>query len=104
MLELEFCHQCEKDLRAHGDFVYEAFEYVCFSYLEGVPLEVSDKNFDYADNFEGNFPHTVASFLERKGYVITTECGLDRVLIKPLHVLSIDVGDETYARFCLHDC
>jgi hypothetical protein len=98
MLKMIYCEDCESTLRSYGECVFACFHMVCWSYHNGSPLEVSAQKFERT-----NGDLSIGRFLESKGYVISTENGLETILLKPMHTMVLDEEDSSKCRFCMHD-
>jgi hypothetical protein len=97
MQQMIFCEGCEKRLRSHGDYAFELFEFICDSYHEGAPMEISLSIHETTHGYL-----SIIHFLETKGYVVTTDSSESTIQVKPLGIDYAGRGDNALPMFCIH--
>ncbi len=96
MLTIEYCEVCEKRLRSYGDFAFELFDLICYHYLMDNVFEVSSDIHDMTHGYLA-----LIHFLERKGFIVSTESSQSCLQIKPLGLSYSNLGNHELL-FCLH--
>lgn len=79
MLAIFYCEECINNLLLHGELALKVFEEVCEKFL------FSDAGYEISIKKEGenNSLMGLIEFLEKKGYVISTESGEFFLRVKP---------------------
>jgi len=87
-MSLEICPKCEERLISWGSPAADMFADICRNYAhEKAPMELYHSN-----NREFNSIYTLLAFLERRGYLLSTECKEDCLLVKPLGFMKTEHG------------
>ena len=90
MLTLQFCSLCEERLKEMGNISYTLMEEIICLYIE------SESAFALPDKF---YPCLV-NYLERKNYIVTTECSGNDILMKPLGCVYKDTKSGKFCDVC----
>lgn len=82
MLKIFYCTKCHDKIQKWGEFAVLIYEQVCEYYVQySSPLEVDD---DIA--LVGTTE--ILSFLEKRHYIVTVDCGISTIKAKPLGYIS----------------
>ncbi len=96
MLAVSYCCQCIEEMRQYGEIADIFFEQCCEYYLitgECIHFTPSDRQFFY--DYSG-----LISFLEKKGYILTTEYGKDLIKVKPLGIECETQDGKCFCHIC----
>jgi hypothetical protein len=76
-LNIAYCPTCRRELEKFGYLAVHIFEHACQRYCQQEPDDFTQRM--YAKT-------TICEFLESKGFMVSTEDGLDSIAYKPLGV------------------
>ena len=83
MLTVLYCKKCRSNLLEKGDMICDLYEQLCEHYMSfGKPFEMPDMHFGKIE--------TMIEFLERKGFVVTTETENQMIKVVPKGLNIID--------------
>jgi hypothetical protein len=98
VLTIHYCECCRRKICEHTEVAFEVFEVICeFFYLNQDCIEFCTTP---GKEFSEILP--IVNWLESKQIVVTTECSVDWIKVKPLGVEYYRDDEGTIARFCLH--
>jgi hypothetical protein len=89
--DIYFCSDCIQDLAAYGNLIKQIYEEICICYAQ-------DKNIVCKAGKRGRGT-PIIWFLERKGYVITSEVNNHYLIIKPLGLRVSGCNSVEYCAF-----
>jgi len=92
-VKLYYCKQCSDKLHGYGKLVLEIFEFVCEEYC-------FDKTSTFIDESHEYFP--IFDYLEKKGYLISTECGIELIQFKPKELKIFHNENSVEFKFCMN--
>jgi len=93
--KLSYCDDCMDKLQLFGGIAYEVFENICHNYAFRVPFILST---DIHDTDHGYL--SIITFLESKGYVLTTESSENSVAIIPKGFRIETLWEKKVCEFC----
>jgi len=95
MLMIHYCEECRNKLVDYGEIAYHIYTEACEYWIY---------NSEYFEMFApSDCDLKVLSFLESKGYMISTECSQDLLKIKPLGIVESEMNNEGFAFYICFD-
>lgn len=93
---MKYCQKCLTPLCRKGIKYYQLFKFICESYQED--RETIEISVDFlSEDIDQEFDQAM-EWLEKKGYILSTESDQDLITIKPMG-LSISQSEEDYTFF-----
>ncbi len=99
MLTILYCEKCQQKIKNFGGIAFEVFDEICQCFFEGYPLEIPT---DMKETCCDIMP--LIEFLEKKGFIVTTDIGKDVIAIKPLGFSDFVADTFVTHFFCLKGC
>lgn len=79
MLTILYCDKCKDEMCKSDPFIFEFFDFIVDQYFHDSPLEISTNIHDCTHEYV-----SMIKFLEAKNYIVSTECSIDTIQVKPL--------------------
>lgn len=98
MLTIIYCDRCKDSLLEYGEIAFTLFSFICDQFFKNDPLEISTNIEDSIHGYS-----MIVRFLELKGFVLTTESGVESIQVKPLGFHCFGDNDWKVCRFCVHE-
>lgn len=98
MLSILYCPECKKNLEEFGELISDFFNIIAENYItyKQPSFLECDKTVETARKFQ------YVKFLEVRGFVISTECEIDQILILPKGVKCYEGMGGCLCHFCAH--
>lgn len=94
MLDINYCQECREKLEDCGELAVTLFETICEAWIDTEQIHLVEDECTYIRDYIA-----VAKYLESKGFIVTTESGINTLAIKPIGLMPID--DYQTFTFCL---